>query len=252
MWAENKTMNKKLCLGIVLGLFAATAAMGATVANNTVVSKTPATISIASFVKPMANKTAAWQEAVKANPEDIVEYRVDVENISKTVQKDVYVQAIFGKNLAVGNDFKVNNKAVVYDVKKGVALGELGKGEKKVITFTAKIGKNENLVYGQNEIIAVFVLDKSHVPVADTAAVYVWRQGLAGTTTGPVQASSINTGLNTTLGDFIILPFLLAVIATLVFRRQFAAQFVNFQDAGRNAELFVAQKKLEKMVQDKK
>jgi hypothetical protein len=252
MWAENNNMSKKLCLSILLGLFAATATMGATVANNTVVSKEPATISIASFVKVAGNKNVAWQEATKANPGDIVEYRIDIENISKTVQRDVYVQAIFGKNLTVGNDFKVNNKAIAYDAKKGAAVGELGKGEKKVITFSAKVGKNENLVYGQNELIAVFVLDKSHVPVADTAAVYVWRQGLAGTTTGPIQASSLNTGLNTNLGDFVILPFLLAVIATLIFRKQFAASFVNFQDSAHNAQAYVAQKKLEKMIQDRK
>jgi hypothetical protein len=252
MWAENKTMKKSIIISIVLGLFVAINAFGATAANNTIVSKQPATISIASFVKPSDNKTAAWQEAVKANPEQKIEYRIDVENIAKEVQKNVYVQAIFGRNLTVGNDFKIDNKVVQYDAKKGLFLGDIAKGQTKVITFTAKIGKNENLSYGQNELVAVFVLDKSHVPVADAATVYVWRQGLAGTTTGPIQASSLNTGLNTNLGDFIILPFLLAIIATFIFRKQFAASFVNFQDSARDAEAYIAQKKLEKMIQDKK
>ena len=245
-------MKKTLFLFALLGILMAGTALGATSTSNSIVSKQPPTISIGSWIKVSGNNQAPWQEAVKAAPKDTLQYRVDVENISKEVQKQVYVQTILGRNLTMQKDIKVDGKAVTYDEKKGIFLGDIAKGQTKVITLTAKKKKNENLVYGQNELIAVFVLDKSHVPVADTATAFVWRQGLAGTTTGTVQASALNTGLTANLGDFIILPFILAIIATLIFRKQLGASFVNFQDANQNAQYFLAQKQLEKMVQNKK
>lgn len=206
-------------------------------------------LTMSSWVKS-AVPNSPWQESVKGEANQEFIFRFDIKNVSNATVKDIYVDAIIAQNLIYMGDLVVDNQSSDIILNKGIYIGELVPNRTKIVTFKVKVAPVANLMLGQNELVVLFQTTGNIKPAADISKVFVWKTGVAGTSIGPVVPSSLNTGLKSSIFDFIILPFLLALLCVVAFRHQILAMVSQYEVSIVNAKNLVAKKTLQKKIEE--
>ena len=142
-----------------------------------------------SVLKTVANMSSGtqYQQAVTANPGDIVSFRITIDS-NGTYGQGMIVNDIIPAGIVNPRDLTIDGQSVAGNIASGVSIGDLIPNTQRVVAFTATVAPASNFPYGQTALTDTAAARNSNVTNSSTATVYVWRQAVLG-------ATKVSTGI---------------------------------------------------------
>jgi hypothetical protein len=172
-------------------------------------------LSVQKTVANMVNG-AHYQQAVTANPGDIVSFRITI-NSNGTFNPGLSVNDIIPAGIVNPRDLTVDGQAVAGSISSGITIGDLNPGQQRVVAFTATVASASNFSYGQTVLTDAAVARNNSISNSSTATVYVWRQAVLG-------ATKVSTGiLDSDWSNYLAAGIAVLLAATWIFKDKLAA-----------------------------
>lgn len=167
-------------------------------------------------VRNLSKNDSLWKESTSASPADTLAFRVDVRNNTNDDIDDVITKIRLNARIYDINSISINGKKS-YDDIKSLDIGDFDRKEIKVILFKAKLRPDYNFSFGLSSLINVAYISDSDPMIAETCKVNVSRYGVSGISIAP---SSVVTGFENSVIDFLVLPLILSIIVLAIFRKK--------------------------------
>ena len=130
-----------------------------------------------------------WLETITAAPGDILQFKIEITNIGGNPAKNVIIKDIFPNKVNYWGSLKINDVPQSGAIWLGMNMGDIPVGQKKIITFDAKVGLSEDFGYGSTILNNLATVSGENLfPIEDTAVIDVRKAGVAGAVT------EVNTG----------------------------------------------------------
>ena len=187
-----------------------------------------------------------WSKLVRGEGSNQIAFRFDVKNTTSQTQKNVITQVLLSPYIKYTGNLKINNVSASGDIT-NLNLGDIYAGQTKTVTFYGTVDPIDRFVYGQSQLINVVTTRNRTPQLTDTNKIYIWRANIAGIATGP---SSLATGLGSDLIDYLLLPLIVALILTFVFRKQLKELMAGWDQKLIHAVKKNSDRSLEKKIQE--
>ncbi len=173
-------------------------------------------IELEKTVRNLSNKDNQWYKSVNAKPFDLLEFKIRVKAVGNVGLEDMMVRDILPDKLIYLGNLKINGVSLPNrDIsQKAINVGEIMPGSEKIITFLAKVAAKNNFGYGSTDLVNTAMAFNDLKSDSTTCRIVVYRKEIAG-------ASTINTGITTTLLDTILLPLMIALSIVWFFKSKF-------------------------------
>ena len=169
-------------------------------------------LSITKLVRNITTNTGFF-DRVSAKPSDMLEFSIRVTSGGNSIAQDVIVRDFLPSKIIYQGSLSVDGVSNNGDIIAGFNAGSFFPGQPKTITFRAIVASDQQFVYGTTNLIDTAMAYNTYASVSDTAQVNVFKTGILGT------ATQVGTGISERLLDYIFLPFFVALLITLVFKK---------------------------------
>jgi hypothetical protein len=174
--------------------------------------KSKGNIAVDKLVSNFSDGTS-YLDSVKADPGEIVSFKVKVTADGGDVDDVVFTDSVPGRIINV-HDIMVDGKSVSGSLVSGINLGDLDEGEYKTVTFTASVASGSDFDFGQTNLVntASAECEQDSCSDSDSATVIVSKTMVEGATT-------VSTGLtNNPFVDSFVIPGSLALLLIWAFK----------------------------------
>lgn len=212
--------------------------------GNTCVNQGQMSVSVTKQVRNLSTGNLTWSNSVNANPADIVQFNVTIQNSSNTTVNNVMLRDTLPSTLIYNNSLVIDGVANNSGNITGLNLGSINQGQTKTITYQTQVAGSQNFSFGTTAVrnsVTITSTDSGFAGGNASATVVVTRTQVGG-------ATDVPTGSNR-LMDFIFLPLIaLAAAGVYMFRsRLFGNQSLAFGGKANNAQV-ATQTKLDKKI----
>jgi len=157
-----------------------------------------------------------YSASVAANPNNIVQFRVIIQNGSNQTISNITVRDVLPSRLSYYGLITLDGAAISGNLASGLYISNLAPGQQKTVTYQAQLASDQNFSFGTTTLTNIASLtstDSSFIPVSASAYVNVTRTGVAG-------ATSVPTGWSDSLlSGSLLVPFLAAIAAVWFLNR---------------------------------
>ncbi len=158
------------------------------------------------------DKNTEWLDSVTVAPGELIAFYIRVK--SDGYMDNVIVRDILPNGLVYAGGLTVDDVVTNGDITQGINIGNVSKGQSRVVVFNAQVAGEQQFGIGSTNIINTAFASSGSKSVNDTAKVFVTRGVVAGV------ATHIVTGItNNKLIDFVILPLLATLLIFTLFRK---------------------------------
>ena len=158
------------------------------------------------------DKNTEWLDSVTVAPGELISFYIKVKSDGYT--NNVVVRDVLPNGLVYAGGLAVDNVIIAGDITQGINIGNLSKGQSKVVVFNARVAQEQQFGIGSTNLINTVYASSGSKSVSDTAKVFVVKGVVAGV------ATHISTGItNNKLVDFVILPLFVTLIIFVLFRK---------------------------------
>ena len=158
------------------------------------------------------DKNTEWLDSITVAPGELIAFYIRVK--SDGYMDNVIVRDILPNGLVYAGGLTVDDVASSGDITQGINIGNVSKGQSRVVVFNARVAGEQSFGIGSTNIINTAFASSGSKSVNDTAKVFVTRGVVAGV------ATHISTGLtDNKLIDFVILPLLATLLIFVLFRK---------------------------------
>ncbi len=173
-------------------------------------------LDIEKSVKSLERDTT-YSNSLDASPGELISYRIRV-YANNADAKDVVLKDSAPDRISFDGNLKLDGSSVSGDIRDGIDIGDISKGDYKTVTFDARIAPRDEFLIATTSMTNVARATSENDSVTDKATVHVKREDPK---EPPTTAPTGITG-NPTM-DYVVLPFLLALIVFILFRKHFIA-----------------------------
>jgi uncharacterized repeat protein (TIGR01451 family) len=158
------------------------------------------------------DKNTEWLDSVTVAPGELISFYIKVKSDGYT--NNVVVRDVLPNGLVYAGGLTVDNVITAGDITQGINIGNLSKGQSRVVTFNVRVAQEQQFGIGSTNLVNTVYASSGSKSVSDTAKVFVMKGVVAGV------ATNIITGItNNKLIDFVILPLLVTLIIFVLFRK---------------------------------
>ncbi len=158
-----------------------------------------------------------YLSSLNASPGELINYSIRV-SARDARARDVVVKDALPSNLSYAGNLRVDGVRVSGNIGSGIDIGDIRAGEYKTVTFDVRVAPRDHFVIGTTSMTNVARATSENDSTTGRATVHVKRERA---TTTPTEVPTGISG-NTVL-DYIVLPFLLALLIFILFRKHFIA-----------------------------
>jgi len=202
------------------------------------------TITVTKQARNLSSGNLNWSSSVNANPLDIVQFNITIQNSSNTSLSNVTLRDVLPSTLIYNNSLVIDGVANSSGSLSGISLGSIGQGQTRTAIYQVQVAGSQNFSFGTTAVrnsVTITSTDSNFSSVNAGATVVVTRSQVGG-------ATDVPTGSNR-LMDFIFLPLIaLAAAGVYMFRsRLFGNQNLAFWGKANSGQV-ATQTKLDKKI----
>ncbi|MDD4062724.1 MAG: hypothetical protein PHV25_03100, partial [Candidatus Pacebacteria bacterium] len=158
------------------------------------------------------DRNTEWLDSVTVAPGELIAFYIRVK--SDGYMDNVVVRDVLPSGLVYAYGLTIDDVASSGDIAQGINIGNVSKGQSRVVVFNARVAGEQQFGIGSTNIVNTAFASSGSKSVNDTAKVFVTRGVVAGV------ATHISTGLtDNKLIDFVILPLLATLLIFVLFRK---------------------------------
>ncbi len=164
-------------------------------------------------VRNLSSGNLNWSTSVSANPSDILQYQITLQNNSNVNLNNVTVRDTLPANLLYSNNLMIDGAANGGNIIFGVNIGSLSPNQTRTVTYQVQVGPAQNFVFGTTTLTSsTSVTSNNGTNGTSSTSVSVNRSGVLG-------ATSVPTGLtNNPIVDSFFLPLILALLGVWAYK----------------------------------
>ena len=167
-------------------------------------------------VKSLERDTS-YSSSLNASPGELIRYSIKVSVVDADAI-NVVVKDSFPERISFDGNLKLDGSSISGNIEDGIDIGDISEGEYKTVTFDAKIDSRDEFLIGTTSMTNIARATSKHDSEKDEATVHVKRED------DPKSPTEAPTGITgNTLMDYVVLPFLLALIIFILFKKHFIA-----------------------------
>ncbi|MDO8663468.1 MAG: hypothetical protein Q7K28_01340 [Candidatus Wildermuthbacteria bacterium] len=203
------------------------------------VKKRVPTLVLEALARNITQGQTGWQKIISALPSDKIEFKIKVTATSTADTLNILLKDILPDGISYLGNLKIDGSSSKENVISSLNIGDLTRGNSRIITFEGKIFSLNNFTQGTTGLINTIQARANYMPeISDTVAVNVIKppaaftlavdagtstgmasSEAAGTTTNLVgQAAKVSTGIAGDIFKSLLPPLMLAAILVLAFR----------------------------------
>ncbi len=183
-------------------------------------------LSVTKRVKSVDRDTI-YTSSLNASPGELLNYSIRI-TARDAEARDVFVKDTLTTRLIYDGNLRVDGSRVSGDIESGIKIGDIPAGEYKTVTFDVRVAGEDRFLIGTTSLTNVARAESRNASDTGSATVRVERERVV---TPPTEVPTGITG--NTLLDYVVLPFLLAVVIFILFKKHFIALTKKLDEAGK-------------------
>jgi hypothetical protein len=163
-------------------------------------------LNIRKAVKNLTRGDDVWYNSLKADPGDLLMFRIRVTSEGSDTAYDVKIEEDLPNQITYKGDLEIDGDNESDDItEEDLEIGDIRLGDTKIITFEARVESKSEFDYGRTDLINEARAYNSEDSDTDDCKIMVDRKGVAG-------ASTISTGITDNIFGSLVLPFALSLL----------------------------------------
>jgi hypothetical protein len=169
------------------------------------------------------SKYGFFSSYLNATPGELISYSIKI-SAEDADAEDIIVKDSLPTRISYEGNLEVDGKSVSGNIENGISIGDIDEGDYKIVTFDARISPKTSFVLGTTTLTNTVRVTSDNDSATDSAVVYV----TIGTPT------VVPTGITGNgFFDYVLIPFLLTLLAFVLFRKHFVALVKKLEGAGK-------------------
>ena len=163
-------------------------------------------LNIRKAVKNLTRGDDVWYNSLKADPGDLLMFRIRVSSEGSDTAYDVKIEEDLPSKITYKGDLEIDGDNESEDItEEDLEIGDIRPGDTKIITFEARVESKSEFDYGRTDLINEARAYNSEDSDTDDCKIMVDKAGVAG-------ASTISTGITDNIFGSLVIPFVLSLL----------------------------------------